>query len=120
MKATRQQLQERADQYAKDAGILHIALNDVLNRKVEWFRKGPHKLGIARPCGAEGGIVIHTFRHKGQSDYSCAYYWEEWFNDSFKHTIASNDPEAVALRQCAFAANEYIMREQNKDSRAAA
>ena len=36
----------------------HIALHEVLNGNVQWFKQGRWKIGLIRPTGADGGLVV--------------------------------------------------------------
>jgi hypothetical protein len=87
---------------------LHCALNDVLNDKVKWFKKGVQRIGVSRPASACGGIVIHQY--KGNQDaYACVYQWEQWYADVRGNH--SQDKEVRDLRECAYDANLYMTQE---------
>lgn len=99
-------------QTAKDGeSRLHCVINDLLNKEVTWFRKGPHWLGIARPSGAEGGLVIHQERFPGRKPYAVAYSWESWWPGIRDRTHALDKSESN-LRDCAYEALTYIQKMQ--------
>lgn len=112
MKTTKAQLEKDLAASQADATATQIALNDVLNNQVKWFRKGNHALGVCRPTGAHGGIVIARMK-SGASHYSCAYYWERYI-PHFK-TLPSSDKEFSDQREIAFQAETYINREQSAE-----
>lgn len=110
MKQSKLELLKECARLGIEVGMLHCVLNDVLNKEVTWFYKGHQRLGICRPCGPEGGLVIHkTTIDKG---YASAYLWEPWFNSIRHHS--SPDKDATDLRNCAFKAHNWIINEQAK------
>ncbi len=109
---TKEQLLADNDRLSKDAGVLHQALNDVINQRVTWFRAGRYRLGISRENGPEGGILIYRFE-----DYTCAYYWENWYPDirDFPLGDYKTNKEAYVLRDCAFKIHEHILQKQRHE-----
>ena len=105
---TKAQLQSDNDRLSKDAAVLHLALNDAINGKVQWFRKGKLSLGISRPAEAAGGIVIERY-----DGYACAYYWEDWWPGVRDNTLAwHQDTEAFSKRELAYKAHDWIVAQQ--------
>ncbi len=50
---------EEAYEKANDEQFMeHIALHEVLNGNVKWFREGSTKIGLIRPLGVDGGLVV--------------------------------------------------------------
>lgn len=95
-------------------GVLHAALNDVLNGEVLWTHKGVYSVGISRATQACGGIVLVKFKQPGQRDYTCAYRWDDWFPTVRDYIPSTSDKDALALREAALKAHVILMREQAK------
>jgi len=111
MKSTKSDLEKQLQASQLDCSATHLALNDVLNERVTWFRKGKTRLGISRENGASGGIVIHRDL-SGNSPYACAYYFETWF-PPIRDNSFSSSPEMQELRLCALDAAEWIGKQQS-------
>ena len=109
-KLTRAELETGLATWREDAGLLHCALNDVLRGDVKWFGgNGKIRLGITRPCGAEGGILLHT--HDG---YTVARLWEQSWPNFRDYSPSPGNTDALRARELAMQAHEYIITEQSK------
>ena len=67
------------DHVARERDTFMLALNDVLNQDVEfssWCKEsdsqGKYRVGMSRLDAADGGLMIVTYRHPGQGDYTTA------------------------------------------------
>jgi hypothetical protein len=92
---------------------LSIALQESVNGGITWFGLGAVRIGVCRPDGAHGGIVLDSFKLKEQSRYTGAFYWEEWWpkvRDYF-----GNDEMAIKRRELACKAQEFINQAQSQD-----
>ena len=65
------------DRVARERDTFMLALNDVLNQDFEfssWCKEsdsqGEYRVGVSRLNSAGGGVMVVTFRHPGQSDYT--------------------------------------------------
>ncbi len=111
MKISKQNLKACLDAKETEASCLHLALNDVLNDQVTWFKRGTQRLGISRATGASGGIVIHREVERGNPSLNYttgAYYWEAWFpqiRDDYGTTMQD-------IRLCALDAHDWILKQQ--------
>ena len=64
--------------------VMALALSDLCNGAVKWFGNSPSfNIGITRPTGAAGGIVIH--RNGGMAS---AHYWEDFSRTELAHIAA--------------------------------
>lgn len=80
-KPTRKELEERLNLCSIEAGRLHCLLNDMVNGECQWFGGGNAKfrVGVARPCAADGGILVVSRRDdSGHGRYSSAYNLEQY------------------------------------------
>lgn len=119
-KTTKAQLAKDLDYYSKESSLLHCILNDLVNGKVRWFRKGSQALGISRATGAAGALVIHRSKSstfvgdvETRSQYSCAYFWETWFPAIKQQSCHSSDKDGADLREIAWQAHNWILNQQN-------
>ena len=85
---------------ARHARDVHeLALSDVVADRVTWFGRGETRIGISRPTGAMGGLVI--VRRNGMA---YAAPWEQWSVDEARRidqciTGADTDYNRELLRQ---------------------
>ena len=66
--------EEAHDRASKDAGVLQMALTDVLRNRVDWIRECEDlRVGISRLDAPHGGIAILE-----QNGYVAADYLDNW------------------------------------------
>lgn len=65
---------------ARERDLFMLAMNDQLNNEIcwsGWYRDfcsdGRYRVGVARLESADGGILLVTFRHPNQKDYTTVY-----------------------------------------------
>lgn len=63
---TKEQLIARNAQLDQETTVQALALCDLISDRVKWFRKGHAMLGVSRPTGASGGILIHRSNDNGK------------------------------------------------------
>lgn len=83
MKTTKQDLQDRCARMEREREPLELALSDCVNGNVTWFGRSPFRLGICRPNGAAGGIVIVNTHGMVSADY-----WEQFARNQMEHIAA--------------------------------
>lgn len=77
---------ENFDQVYRERDLFMLALNDQLNGAVCWshwtkdpYSEGKYRVGACRLESASGGLLIMTFRHPRQMDYTTV-----WAADGFE------------------------------------
>jgi hypothetical protein len=98
--------------------LLSLALSDALNGAVKWFGHSPaYNLGISRPTGAAGGIVI-----KRNGGLASAHYWEDFAHRELPHIadcITGEDTEhnhdLLCRRRTIEDAQAYVSAAQKAD-----
>lgn len=115
MKTTKQDLELRCARLERENEPLTLALNDLCNDRTVWFGRGDFRLGISRPAGAAGGIVI--VKTEGSTS---AHYWETYSRAERAHLSAiatgHNDEtqrDILRRRDVIEQANAYVRREQH-------
>ena|ERR1035441_4552220 len=113
-KLSRLALEERVTELDRLSGVLSIALQESVNEGITWFGLGNVRIGVCRPEGAHGGVVLDSWKDNDcEERYTSAYYWEEWWpkvRDSF-----GNDEIAIKRRELACKAQEFINQAQSQD-----
>ncbi len=97
---------------SREVDVLSLALSDSLAGVVKWFGNSrTYSLGIARPCGAAGGIVIVRSAGAG----ACAFYWETWQREAMQQisacitgTDTEHNRELMRRRACIESAAAYV------------
>ena len=113
-KQTRPELESALRQSQNDAGYLHCALNDLINGKVSWLRRGIYRLGISRETQACGGIVlVRMIDNANHSSYTCAYLWEAWYTGQLQSIPSASDKLGQDLRALAIEMHTHVLRCQN-------
>jgi hypothetical protein len=107
-KRTRQQLEDELRLQSIESGRNHCMINDILNDRVKWFRKGNNAIGISRPNGAEGGLIVHRFQ-----GYASVYSWEDWY-EGVRHYSSTEDNPHLTTRALASEAHNWILNERAK------
>lgn len=106
---TKEQLIARNAQLEQESTVQAFALSDLLSDHVKWFRKGHVLLGISRPTGASGGILVHRSNDNGKGfEFVGAYYFERWYAGIRAIDWSHHDEEGCALRNCADEVATYI------------
>lgn len=82
MKTTKADLIQRNRDIERRIEPLELALADLARDRVTWFGRGDYRLGISRPNGAAGGIVIV------RAEIVTADYWETWSQRMLAHIAA--------------------------------
>lgn len=98
MNTTKQDLELRCARLERTIGPLELALHDVVSGNVTWFGRGNCRIGISRPAGAHGGIIIWQF-----AGCIAADYWEQWSRNQLERIAACITGENTE-------ANEELMR----------
>ena len=102
---TKVQLQSKLNDASKDSTVLLMALNDVLNGKIKWFKRGGYSVGISRELSPCGGLVIIR-----SESYASAHYFDEWYSSMRDSTPCDND--GMNLRNLAIAAHGHLLTTQ--------
>lgn len=76
----------------RENGPLELALHDMIAGDVCWFGRGDFRIGISRPRGASGGIVVWHFHGGTRADY-----WEQWSRNQLEHIAACVTGENAEL-----------------------
>lgn len=115
MKTTKQDLELRCARLERTIGPLELALHDVVSGNVTWFGRGDCRIGISRPAGAHGGIVVWQF-----AGCIAADYWESWSRNQSEHIAAcitgentEANAELMRRRHLIELAGAYVRREQH-------
>jgi len=69
---TKADLERENRELKRQSGPDFLAINDLVENKVTWFKTKNHKIGISRLNSANGGIVIIV------NGYAVSRYYEEW------------------------------------------
>lgn len=116
MKTSKAALESLNAKLAHENEALALALSDICADRVKWFGRAPaYSLGISRPAGAAGGIVIVR-----QNGMTYAHYWERYYAESMS-IIASlvtgsdteHNRELLNRRAVLEAAKAHVTREQH-------
>jgi hypothetical protein len=111
MKTTTKRQQSRSamecDALRKENGCLQLALWDVMDGNIHWIRHGKHKVGITRPAGPSGGIVIEC-----GPGYGNTHFFEDWFPHWENYVPHPSAPEGLIMRDLAYRARAYIQAAQ--------
>lgn len=108
----KQDLIARNQELEKENTLWLCATNDLINDKVKWFRRGKYSLGICRPNGASGGIVLSRFKD-GDNDLTTVHNWEEFYHNIEQNVPAPTNKEAIEFRNLAMDAMLWTRKMQN-------
>ena len=97
------------------SGLMHCALNDLLNDRQTWFRAGVWRIGVSRENDASGGLVIVRQLQPDGTSYSCAYYFEDWYSQVRDSMPSHTDKTAQDLRNLAILAHSHILQVQGQE-----
>lgn len=112
---TRDQAIERANANRTEAGVLSLALNFLASGRepdhVEDWTSGhegedSYRASLYGAKRADGGIVVITFRHEGQSPHTIARYLERWDSDLRGLHLTEFLPEKIACERIVRARNQ--------------
>lgn len=106
------ELEQALRRAENDAGNLHCFVNDLVNDKVTWFRRGQWRLGISREAGACGGLVAVQQKAAG-SKYCTVHLWEPYIAELEGSIPAHTDSEAMDLRNLAFEVKAHVQKVQS-------
>jgi hypothetical protein len=113
-------MQTKADLIARNHGLVIentnwlCATNDLINGKVRWFVRGKIALGICRPTGASGGIVIRRMTQPDGEYYSTVYNWDDYSHSVLEHLPSHTDRDAQNEFNAASEAQSWVRKEQSK------
>jgi hypothetical protein len=66
----------------RNEGVLQfVAINDLVAGKVHWIKSKGNKVGVIRPTGASGGIVVV---YQKCNNYTSTHYLEKWVDNIHK------------------------------------
>lgn len=116
-KMSRPELIEKCKRDDIERDVYAIALIDMCRDQVKWFGKRPTRIGICRPAGPSGGIVIVD-----HDNCIMAYLWEDYgqkaidnLNQSLSSPIDLNMADQyMKRRRLLTEAQAYIIEEQKK------
>ena len=110
---------ECEEAYAREkehAHVSRVALNEVMHGTgMKSFRRGRYRVLVCRPTSPTGGYIVVTFAPPRQAPFSCAYYAEQWINDTIRQA-AHADPGNQELRDLIELAHQVrgFIHEANK------
>ena len=115
MKTTKQDLIDRANRLERENEPLSLALHDLVSDRTVWFGRNPFRVGISRPAGGAGGIVIVS-----SDGMTSAHYWETFHREEMARiqtlVTGTNTEENRALlrrREVLEQAQAHVRREQH-------
>lgn len=115
-RVTKAELLARSQRLERENEPLALALHDLVAGQVHWFGRSPYRLGISRPTGGAGGIVIAS-----AFGSTSAHYWETWSAEqlaTLAHLITGQDNEdnreRLRRRSVIEEAQAWIREEQRR------
>ncbi len=103
------QLKEHMRQIADEKDLLFLALNDVLDEKVKWFKKKGLKMGVSRVDAASGPILIVY-----APCYASAYSWDKYWDMEKNISVPQGNEDWQNRRNLLIEIDEWVNKEKRR------